>query len=453
MKNTKHGEKPKRQHKEIKQLQIVHLSDLHFGSSHNFNPDLDPNGKPLSQDGVKKFDDILLDDVDHLSTDYATMFALTGDFTTKHEEAGFERAGLFMNRLAKSKLVEGGALLKNVFVVPGNHDIDFEKTDQVEKWYRFKKFYNGVFKESTADSPLDFVKLVNRADLGYCVLTLNSEMYVSKDADDKYRGRLGDEQLEIVADLLAKNKSDLKKSICVALIHHHPVLIPDLVEANRNYDAVIGAGRLLTQLNKYGFHTILHGHKHWPCTFSVDNRNGYDTAYSRPMLVVSGGSVGSSELPKHSDDRNVYNRIRIKWNSDSDEIRICIETRALNRLDENRQPLPTRSKWHWSTIRTDDRIFYRHDRVPPLQEVNYHPQNNLSVPRDAGRKKQYERMRLNMPVVEVRPSLESDQKYEAVFWLVGHSSIDGKDYRNPKDIPKRVTWSAGNNFQEITILR
>lgn len=452
MKNTKHGERPKRQHKEIKQLQIIHISDLHFGSSHNFNPDLDPNGKPVSQAGVKKFEDILLNDVDELATDYPTVFALTGDFTTKYEEAGFESAKAFIQRLSESKLVEGGKKLRNVFVIPGNHDINFETTAQDEKWLRFIKFYNSAFTDKKATSPLDFVQLENRSDLGYCILTLNSEIYVAKGSDDEFRGQIDENQLNKIIELLESHKADLRRSICIALIHHHPVLIPALVEQKRTYDAVIRSGELLNILNKFGFHAILHGHKHWPCTFSVDNRNAYDKAYSRPILVVSGGSAGSSELPKDYN-QNVYNRIKIKWNSDSDEIRICVETRGLNRKDDKGQMLPTRSKWFWTTIRTDDRTFYRHDRVPPLKDVRYHPPEQLSAKRDVDRKKEYQRLRLNMPVVEVRPSLESDQKYEAVFWLVGHSSIDGHDYRKSKDVPKRVTWSAGTNFQEITIRR
>ncbi|MEZ5952199.1 MAG: hypothetical protein R3C12_24015 [Planctomycetaceae bacterium] len=99
-----------------------------------------------------------------------------------------------------------------------------------------------------------------------------------------------------IEDLLKKHKESIGKSI-LALIHHHPVLIPALVEADRNYDAVLRSGHLLNLLNKYGFHLVLHGHKHWPCTFTVDNKTHMtkplSARYSSPLAVQS----VSKELP------------------------------------------------------------------------------------------------------------------------------------------------------------
>jgi hypothetical protein len=44
----------------------------------------------------------------------------------------------------------------------------------------------------------------------------------------------------------------LKSAIRIALIHHHPVLIPDLVEAGRGYDAVHHSAALLTTFASSG---------------------------------------------------------------------------------------------------------------------------------------------------------------------------------------------------------
>jgi hypothetical protein len=221
------------------------------------------------------------------------------------------------------------------------------------------------------------------------------------------------------------------------------VLIPALVEPDRSYDAVLRAGDLLNILNKYGFHLILHGHKHWPCTFTVDNRNGYDATFVRPILIVAGGSVGSRELPK-GVDTNCYNRILVKWNSDTDECRVQVDTRGLIKVDDDGRPFPTRSEWYWKSLRVDDRTFYRHERVP----ASLLGQSNLldgPIPDfETQRQAEYVRLRGNLPVVEVRPSFQPFQKYEAVFWIVPHN-------RKPDQVPVSVTWSAGPRFPAFYI--
>jgi hypothetical protein len=53
-------------------------------------------------------------------------------------------------------------------------------------------------------------------------------------------------------------------------------------------------------------------------------------------------------------------------------------------------------------------------------------------------------LRGNFPVVEVRPSFRPFQKYEAVFWIVGHN-------RASDQIPVSVKWSAGPLFGTIRV--
>ena len=441
------GEKPAQKHAEVHQLQIFHISDLHFGSTHNFNPDKDPLGKPLPQAGVRSFHDILIDELSEGDENCPTLVAVTGDLTSKNEQPGFDEAARFLKKLVTAK-IGGKKRGKGIIaVIPGNHDVNRDGTDAEEKWLRWSKFYNGVFQTNhPASKPLEFVTLTDHEGEGFCVLTLNSEMYVSSNPDDQYRGQIDEEQLEQVRQVLTSNKAKLKSRIKVALIHHHPVLIPQLVEADRNYDAVLRSGQLLNLLNKHGFHLILHGHKHWPCSFPVDVRNAYDKAFVRPLLVVSGGSAGSRELPPGVKE-NCYNRILVKWNSDTEEMRLQVETRGLQTTDEQGQPHPTRAAWTWSTLRVDDRIFYRNQRIPPVD----FPSPVISIDKEppkfeAKRGGEYARLRGNLPVVEVRPSFEPFQKYEAVFWLAEHPS---KTFRPER--PVSVKWSAGELFPVLTV--
>jgi hypothetical protein len=57
----------------------------------------------------------------------------------------------------------------------------------------------------------------------------------------------------------------------------------------------------------------------------------------------------------------------------------------------------------------------------------------------------YQDLRLNMPVVEVMPSLVPQQEYEARLWIVAH---EGR-----QDIPAKVEWSGGRHFPVVVCTR
>lgn len=436
----------------IYQLLIIHLSDIHFGSRHAFNPPQGPEGNPISSAGLPTFTELLLKDLAADDPSCPVCIAITGDFTSKCEEKGFEEAARFVSQLTKARVFGKERGISDIVMVPGNHDVDFSRTDEGLRWYLWTQFAETVTgKKYSNGKPLDFVDLHDHSDDGYMMLTLNSEVYVRKGSDDEFRGQIDQAQLKKVVALLETNEKKLRRSLRIALIHHHPVLIPHLVESGRKYDAVLNSGVLLNLLNKHGFHLVLHGHKHWPCAFTSDARSAYESAYVRPIMVVSGGSVGSNELPK-SADVNCYNRIRLKWNSGSEEMRVRVETRGLLKRDEHNQEVPA-AQWFWKTIGLDDRSFYRGDRVPAVGQVHRSPPRSPQDGPEQERKKEYKRCRNNMAVVEVRPSFDPTEKYEAVFWIVGHSGKEGNDYRKPSDIPIQVTWSAGPLFQQKTVRR
>ena len=68
---------------QIHQLLIVQLSDIHFGSSHGFGVELDPNGKPLSGLGSPDLWDLLKKDLNQDDPKCAVMVAITGDMVSK----------------------------------------------------------------------------------------------------------------------------------------------------------------------------------------------------------------------------------------------------------------------------------------------------------------------------------------------------------------------------------
>ena len=86
------------------------------------------------------------------------------------------------------------------------------------------------------------------------------------------------------------------------------MLIPGLAETEKGYDAVENAGYLLTQLRNFGFHLILHGHKHTPYHFSEDSYTAFRQDRRPPILIVAGGSASSTQLPGAGQNNGTLGR-------------------------------------------------------------------------------------------------------------------------------------------------
>jgi 3',5'-cyclic AMP phosphodiesterase CpdA len=218
-----------------------------------------------------------------------------------------------------------------------------------------------------------------------------------------------EEQLERI------DHDNLNRSIRIALIHHHPVLLPPLAEPGRGYDAVHNSGKLLEIPRQYGFHIILHGHKHNPHTFTDDTCPAHQDTSSNPILIAACGSVGSNSLPHWPRMANCYNKIMVKWHPDGQQARIRVETRGLSIYKKGgAEQLPTR--WNWYVMRIDDRRFSGFNHIPIPKDWD---EREFSEEFDATfeemRCNEYERTRGNLPVVEVMPSLVPGQAYEAVL--------------------------------------
>lgn len=430
-----------------RQLSIVHLSDIHFGETHRFDPPRTAAGDRPREPRHPTLLDSLVADLAEDDPGCPVLFALTGDLAQTGSFAEFKQSEEFVRGLAGATTLGRPRGTDAVFMVAGNHDVLFTSADREERWQQWKAFCERVRGTGVdLDGPLVHDRV---DDLGAIVVTLNSSIYVERDEPDETRGRVDVAQLTRLRDeLRAIDTERLESSIRVALIHHHPVLIPDLVEPNRGYDAVHDSARLLTILRRFGFHVILHGHKHNPHVFIEEATSAYRAAERHPLLIVAGGSVGSTELPDNPQCGNCYNRVVVKWNPDADQTRICVTTRGLCRFDEDGTELLPGS-WYWDTLRVDDRQFVG-DRVAPAPRDFDWRTFDAERDRDAEdlRVREYARMHGYFPVVEVMPSLEAGQVNEARVWIVSHRPVGGTG-RAP-DL-RRVRWSAGPKFPVIEV--
>lgn len=433
-----------------RQLEIVHLSDLHFGDMHQFNPPRSAAGDCPEEGSYPLLVTKLAEDFANDEVHCPVIVCITGDLAQTASLREFTLAEQFISHLSDATIFGKKLGPNSIFLVPGNHDVQYDSPDISARWQQWTDFSNRIHKESILrEYPWGFARVHDRIDdLGVVIACLNSAIYVEKNKHDELRGRLDVKQLEkIRTDLENIDRKRLNSSIRVAIVHHHPILVPALVEAGRGYDAIHCSGQLLALLHDYGFHLVLHGHKHNPHTFSHDVDSAYESLSQPTIIIAAGGSAGSTELPQMPRAQNTYNRVKVKWHPPAGQTRIRIETRGLNLFNERgRKDLPTR--WHWESLKVYDRSFLR-GRHAPNQVVSSYRKFNLEKDSqmDSARIAEYERTRGNLAVTEVMPSLIPGQAYEARLWVEHHG--------DPKleDMPIRVTWTAGKKFPVVAIER
>lgn len=445
-------------------LRILHLTDLHFGPKHRFDPPKTADGSSAAPAGTISLLKSLRADLASISgpipgaktADIRLIVALTGDLTESGDEEQFKRARSFIDGLLSNPVLGQTLSESDIFLVPGNHDLAFADESASRRWVEYCGFESHHRKLMGVDSrmvdpkqPSDLSMIV--ADDGLLVAQLNSCAYIKKDDKSEVnRGQIDIEALTRLEQQLENMTGEARDgAVRIALIHHHPVVLPMLVDAGKGYDGVVGANPLLTMLSKYRFHAVLHGHKHAPHTFSYDAVCAWTTVPVQPIMVIAGGSAGMgdpSEMPEGPGVTNTYNIIDIKWHPRSYQARVHVHTRGLVRYDkaEGTEMLPYR--WHWRTLRIDDRL------VSTTRPWKPQTQGTLTKrPRSDAQDKALEDRRSkaitdthrNYPAIEVMPSLHPGQGYEARVWI---ESQTGHEEHRELD---KVEWSAGPVYDDV----
>ena len=454
------------------QVVIVHLSDLHFGKPHRFQPDITPDGDAAGEVGFPPLSSSVLRDVsDRLKQlhrapngetrkltgllglapkSVRTIFALTGDLTEIAAPEEFKKAQGFVDDILATPLFNPPLTHDDVFVVPGNHDLVYDAPEVFDRWSRYCNFYGKHAGQRVqahpqtidAEFPQGLSRIIDQSQSGLVVAEINSAAYVRKDSPEAMRGHIETASLSrLKRELEAIDPAAMRRSIRLAMIHHHPVVLPTLAEPGRGYDAVVNAGAMLGLLKKHGFHVILHGHKHDAQTFPHDSVSAWSGTGSQPMMVVSGGSAGSRGLPADGAAKNTYNIISVKWHPRSSQARIRIETRGLVLLDDhNEKILP--EDWKWKELRADDRLLKGSGTTMP-SAAKFRKRVKSDWPLEQARAEELKRVRRCFPVVEVVPSLNAEQAFEARVW------IDGQPNKDSYELPSVVEWNAGTFFSTI----
>jgi 3',5'-cyclic AMP phosphodiesterase CpdA len=416
-------------------LRIIHLSDLHFGPRHQFGGVTTPQGDVFRQGGYPTLAELVCKDVPPLKGGGRQIICVTGDLTETADREQFREAKECCKMLEKS--------LGPLALVPGNHDVDWTQADvdpRIEPWQDFLGRFRPGFDDWEAESRDARVRTDLIDQYGVVIVEINSSAYVQKGTANAQRGAITPDALGALETQLGELEADNRTASCVkiALVHHHPILIPELAEPGRGYEAIVNSALLLGILGRHGFHLLLHGHKHVPFTFTEDSRSAQQlNADDYPLFVVCGGSAGTQELLV-SVPINTYNIIDIKWLPGAKQYRCRVETRELVQREHGEDLIPKR--WHWKKLSHDDRSFRPANpytsRLPAWREFDN------KVDDDVERQQRYLDHYCVFPTVLVRPSLTPGQAHEAVVELRYHPRKQGC----PDVSVKSVKWSAGPSF-------
>lgn len=189
-------------------VEIIHISDLHYGSSE------------FRIDCLKNI-------VEYINDYKPDAVICTGDFThhaRKHEY------------LAISELIkEINVPMLNVI---GNHD---------------SLNHGVVFFERFIGPRRTILELDNMVIIG-----------IRSPRDNTSEGEIGDEQLEWLINQLKENEDKLK----VLALHHHVVAVPS---AGFKRTTLVDAGEILQVAQDYGIDLIMQGHRHVPHAWLFGN--------------------------------------------------------------------------------------------------------------------------------------------------------------------------------------
>ena len=281
----------------------------------------------------------------------------------------------FLDQLAEASLSDGSVGKERLFVVPGNHDVVFDEENLGRRWEPYCAFFGSLFSGVRKDNHVlpkeagSLSRIIDLSAQGIIVAELNSCLYVRKGSDDENRGQIDFEALDNLENQLETLSAETRsRCIKIALVHHHPVLLPTLAEPGRGYDAVVNAEDLLALLRDNKFHIVVHGHKHLPQIFPYAPTSAFsDGGPLLPLLIAAGGSAGSRMLPSGQQACNTYNLISLQWYQQEGQLHAHIVTRGLvTRKGRRARPLNP-ARWHWGTIHESSQWLMPHNKshTPP----------------------------------------------------------------------------------------
>jgi DNA repair exonuclease SbcCD nuclease subunit len=275
---------------------ILHLSDLHFGDSHFYNQNPDSKEPTLASAVTLALKNAKIDKVDHL--------LITGDVFSKDPPSDALHAREILLELMKKM----NLTTTDVSVVPGNHDLSWDKK---LAHIKLRSFEDLVDQISSTPGKYPAVVVV-RGDVPVVLSLLDSCRM-----EGPHRpgiGRVTESQLE---ELKAKlgDKSLPNNAIHLTALHHHllPIAAETIVWESvddpaggelKSASLTVDAVSVLRELAASDVVAFLHGHQHQPSIMRFEHL--LDVDEPKPVYVIAAGSAASKAENGESIERGFY---------------------------------------------------------------------------------------------------------------------------------------------------
>lgn len=267
-----------------KPLNFVVMSDLHFGyleSTSGMDPSRFFNALKLAISDIKREHKI------------DGLFAC-GDFAWTSQKADFTEATRRIWDIARQLELDP---TKQLFLCPGNHDIDF--SDGTPSWKAFELFLDSLFNIRNAQSrfpcmnapygstPLferqhSLFSVVKNEVLGIVVVALNSNHPTGHGVG--VQAKIDEAQWDALEQHLSNNELYPKNLLRIAILHHPVFSPPGGIDADEPH--LLDQGKALHVFAKCGISLVFHGHTHFSGIHS-----------HRIALINSAGSQGQQQEP------------------------------------------------------------------------------------------------------------------------------------------------------------
>jgi 3',5'-cyclic AMP phosphodiesterase CpdA len=299
---------------------IIHISDLHFLQK-LVNRGLKVEAEMHNEHKMTALNNALR----MLSAD---LIVVTGDLTNFGDSESLD--------LARKQLQEMRQIsdAEKVLCVPGNHDTLVDRAQAIQNGPLYYRVFLKVV--SLASREVDMARTLGHSDgVDRGVIKSDThrflETYINKVEGDELgildpakpveletpwcklfaflfnstndgllmcnEGAIGPGQYAKLNQLFQdpNRLEEFRKSIRIALLHHHPIAAPVAEEAiERGFNSMRDGTEFLTLLNRRGFHLLLHGHQHKP--FQAQIRYGDEA----PLQIVAAGSALAGSTDKNS---------------------------------------------------------------------------------------------------------------------------------------------------------
>lgn len=306
-------------------VRLVHLSDLHLGNDLVWRS---LTGlRSWRQQASAAVTEGLAAALRELKPDYVI---LSGDVVNKPARKIYRQQVTYLHSLFSKANFD---FRERLLIVPGNHDASMMPKKNPEDWKRlreYREFLRALFEETDVE---------NRRVRYMRVDTERKLLFVCLDSTLKIRfplaeGEIGRSQLAWLRRKLTRVLEQLGPAgedyTRIAVLHHHIIPIAGAGGKGELFMQLVDAGELLQMLNEFRFQLVLHGHKHFPHTFSQTRSDGSF------LTVVGAGTATCPIVEEQHGHGNNFNVLDVE--AEQNRFRV---TRYQANVQGEFRPVPT----------------------------------------------------------------------------------------------------------------